>query len=172
MGWRFTQNPTGHDYGHHMSKVTWCILCYTMSCNLIKYNIIQYKTMQLDIKYIVFNIWHFFSSSLSNLLSAFVALLLIDLFYFSPKLLKYVHMDKLVSVPTCTCCVYYNNSQPLIWWVYCCRKKWKRKVRKWWWSVTKICPAVVLVIILFLIELWHNYISFTLICLLVLFILF
>ena len=19
--WRFTQNPTGHDYGHHMSKV-------------------------------------------------------------------------------------------------------------------------------------------------------
>jgi hypothetical protein len=20
--WRFTQNPTGHDYGHHMSKVT------------------------------------------------------------------------------------------------------------------------------------------------------
>ena len=40
ISWRTTQNPTGHDYGHHMSKVSFellnkfclmcCSQCYTV----------------------------------------------------------------------------------------------------------------------------------------------
>ena len=40
VGWRFTQNPTGHDYGHHMSKVR-----ILRQYDVILYNLVQYNTI-------------------------------------------------------------------------------------------------------------------------------
>jgi hypothetical protein len=42
--WRFTQNPTGHDYGHHMSKVTEMPHSITLMCPFTKYTCINHFT--------------------------------------------------------------------------------------------------------------------------------
>lgn len=31
VGWRFTQNPSGHDYGHHMSKAAANMMCVLLA---------------------------------------------------------------------------------------------------------------------------------------------